>query len=88
MSAREFVGRALEFIPSDFGRLVMLGSLQDRKCGAYRRAFAALAFEDDALNTALLRFHEEAFQAWLARDPASQAGDVQIYCETGGVVAR
>ena len=88
MSPREFVAKALEFIPTDFGRLALLGSLQDKESVAYRGAFAALAFDDTAVNEALLELHEETFRAWLARDVPSQTEDVVQYCRSVGKSAR
>ena len=51
ISAAEFVGRALEFGDTDFGRLVLLGSL--REGDSYRTALSALPFEESALDSAL-----------------------------------
>ena len=87
-SPREFIGQALERIPTDFGRLVLLGSLQDKDSGPYRGAFAALAFDNDSMDEALRQLHEETFRGWLKRDTASQVEDIVQYCKSVGRAAR
>jgi hypothetical protein len=88
LSAYEFVGRAVDFIHSDFGRLVLLHSLQDKTSGAYQGAFAALAFDSEGLDQALLHFQSQTFRSWLSRDRAEKAEDVCRYCRAAGRRAR
>ena len=87
-SADDFVARAVDAIPTEFGRLVLLGSLQDKSSGAYQGALAALAFDGGALRDALERHHKKAFHSWLKRDARCQAEDVFWYCHAAGRKAR
>jgi hypothetical protein len=88
MPAREFVGRALEFIPSDFGRLVLLGSIQTTGSSLFSSAVEAMTFDPDELKRALQHFHREAFHSWLGRDRTSRADDVRKFCQGAGASAR
>jgi hypothetical protein len=65
-----------------------LATLEDKQSGAYRSAFAALSFDEAAVDDALQRLHQETFRRWKQRSLAAQTDDVIRYCRTAGKFAR
>ena len=86
ISATDFVGRALEYTETDFGRLVLLGSLRDSQ--SYQAAVAELPLEREELHAIIAERHLRAFHSWESRDSAAQIEDVLRYCRTMGRTAR
>ena len=85
ISPTEFVGRALEFIDTDFGRLVQLGSFRDSQ--SYQAAISELPFDRKALGKAVAQWQEEAFRSWAARDLKARIDDLLNYCRLVGRAA-
>ena len=76
VSVSDFVNLALSRIPSIFGKLALLASLQDEQTGRYGDPLAVLLYGRKQTEDCLKQKHAEIFFAWLRLALAAQTLDL------------
>src|ERR1700730_10165796 len=76
VSVSAFVNLALSRIPSIFGKLALLASLQDEQTGRYGDPLAVLLYGRKQTEVCLKQKHAEIFFAWLRLALAAQTLDL------------